>query len=467
MFIQLLKARYGSELKEEELLKLFEGEVAEVFEQTRPTRGGKNASYIQELEKVDPELFAVSFRTIEGHSFSLGDHSVQFSMQSASKPLVYSMACEELGGEEVHRWVGCEPSGARFNAFTLNDANKPFNPFVNTGSILLCSLIERGVGNAERYDLCLKHMQKMAGGAKINFSNTIFLSERDTADRNKALAYFMSEQGAFPKGTDITSVLDFYFQCCSMEVDVKVMANIASTIANGGVSPITQERVLSPETVRSLLILLFSCGMYDYSGAWAFEVGLPAKSGVSGVIMVTIPNLLGFAIYSPPLDFRGNSVRGVEFCTRLNERFNFHLFSQLVNGSAIREPGHLPSRHHLTKKHDLDDNFKCIQSIRAASEGRLVDLQNYIINEGVSPNQADYDLRTPLHLASAEGHLDCVQFLVEKGASLNILDRWGFSPLDDAVRGKHTEVVNFIVKSGGYSNTNPEYLNPVFENSDS
>jgi len=454
MLLQLLKSRYAGESDPKTLMKLFEAEVKDVFEQCRNTRGGKNASYIKELEKVDSDLFALSVRTVEGYQFSMGDDEKQFSMQSTSKPLLYTMACEEHGPDEVHRWIGCEPSGVRFNSFTLNDANKPYNPFVNTGAILLSSLVSRDLGNAERYDKCLQHFQKLAGGSKINFSNTIFLSERDTADRNKALAYFMSEHEAFPKGTHLMDTLDLYFQCCSMEVDVKTMSNIAATIANNGVDPITKTPVLSYKTVHSLLILLFSCGMYDYSGQWAFEVGLPAKSGVSGCIFVSIPNLLGLCIYSPPLDFRGNSVRGLEFCRRLNERFNFHLFSQIISGTAIREPGHLPSathHSHLPRKHETDDDYKIIQTIRAAADGRLVDLQHYLIHDNVHPDSADYDLRSPAHLAASEGHLECLKFLKERGAYLNIGDRWGNTPIDDAIRGGHQEVVDWLHSLGGES----------------
>jgi glutaminase len=129
-------------------------------------------------------------------------------------------------------------------------------------------------------------------------------------------------------------ILDFYFQTCSLEVNVKTLASIAATLANGGICPATGRRILSPETVKNCLILLFSCGMYDYSGAWAFNVGLPAKSGVSGCIFVVIPNVMGLCTFSPRLDFRGNSVRGIEFCKILAKRYNFHIFTQLV-GSGI------------------------------------------------------------------------------------------------------------------------------------
>ena len=135
---------------------------------------------------------------------------------------------------------------------------------------------------SEKFAHVQNKFSELAGGAKIGFSNSIFLSERNTADRNRALTYFMNEHKAFPPNTNIMDILDFYFQTCSLEVNVKTLASIAATLANGGICPATGRRILSPETVKNCLILLFSCGMYDYSGAWAFNVGLPAKSGVSG-----------------------------------------------------------------------------------------------------------------------------------------------------------------------------------------
>ena len=163
---------------------------------------------------------------------------------------------------------------------------------------------------ADRFDYVLQRWGQAAGGTMPGFSNPTYLSERKTADRNFALGYFMREKGAFPEGTDLVETLEFYFQCCSLELTAEAMSVVAATLANGGVCPLTGERVFQSGTVRKCLSLMSSCGMYDFSGEWAFRVGLPAKSGVSGVIMIVVPNVMGLVCWSPRLDENGNSVRG-------------------------------------------------------------------------------------------------------------------------------------------------------------
>jgi len=176
---------------------------------------------------------------------------------------------------------------------------------------------------ADRFDTVLQTWGKLAGQASVGFDNAVFLSERDTADRNFAIAYFMRENGAFPDGTDLKATLDLYFQCCSITVDAPGMATIAATFANGGVCPLSNERVFTADPTKNCLSLMASCGLYDFSGEFAFTVGLPAKSGVSGALFITIAGVCGIAIWSPRLDARGNSVRGVEFARRLAKAFAF------------------------------------------------------------------------------------------------------------------------------------------------
>ena len=175
---------------------------------------------------------------------------------------------------------------------------------------------------------------------KVTYDNTVFLSERNTADTNFALAYLMKSKGAFQPGTDIRRSLEFYFQCCSIECNSSKMANVAATLANGGTNPLTGELVFHPETVKQVLSVMNSCGMYDYSGKFAFAVGLPAKSGVAGGIMLIVPGLMGVCTYAPPLDSYGNSAKGVQFCTALSEKFSLHYFridneNKLVNTHGI------------------------------------------------------------------------------------------------------------------------------------
>uniref|UniRef100_A0A8K9XZC2 glutaminase n=1 Tax=Oncorhynchus mykiss TaxID=8022 RepID=A0A8K9XZC2_ONCMY len=293
--------------------------------------------YIPQLAKFSPDLWAVSLCTVDGQRHTVGDTKVPFCLQSCVKPLKYAIAVHDHGTEYVHRFIGKEPSGLRFNKLFLDEDDKPHNPMVNAGAIVCTSLIKQGASNAEKFDYVMNFLNKMAGNEYVGFSNATFQSERESGDRNFAIGYYLKEKKCFPEGTDMTSILDFYFQLCSIEVTCESASVMAATLANGGFCPITGERVLSPEAVRDTLSLMHSCGMYDFSGQFAFHVGLPAKSGVAGGILLVVPNVMGIMCWSPPLDKLGNSVRGIQFCTDLVSLFNFHNYDNL---------------RHFAKKHD-------------------------------------------------------------------------------------------------------------------
>ena len=308
----------------------FATELRDIFDKTRPLEGGQVATYIPQLARVAPKSYGASVCTVDGQRFSAGDTNVDFTVQSCMKPVNYCVALEEHGEDFVHRFVGREPSGRGFNELTLNNENRPHNPMINAGAIATCSLIRRSTTVADRFDHVMEQWRRLAGGQKAGFSNAVYLSEREKGDRNFALGYFMKEKRVFPEGTDLLQTLEFYFQCCSVESSCERMAVVASTLAHGGICPLTGERVLSSGTVRDCLSLMLSCGMYDFSGEFAFSIGLPAKSGVAGGLMVVVPNVLGLCVWSPRLDALGNSVRGIAFCKELVSRFNFHNYDDLV-----------------------------------------------------------------------------------------------------------------------------------------
>jgi glutaminase len=308
----------------------FAKELTAIFDEVNTIRMGKLPTYIPQLERVDPEKFAMSVCTVDGQRFSTGDCDDYFCVQSCSKPMTYCLALEEQGEDVVHSYVGREPSGKTFNELTLNTKGLPHNPMINAGAIMCGALIKKGGDASDRFDYVMEKWKTAAGGQKIGFNNAVYLSERQTADRNFALGYFMREKKAFPPDVELLDVLEFYFQCCSIETTTKSMAIIASTLANGGICPLTGVQVFSPGHVKNCLSLMLSCGMYDFSGEFAFTVGIPAKSGVSGAIMLAIPNVGGIAVWSPLLDELGNSVRGVEFCKRLVSRFKFHTFDSML-----------------------------------------------------------------------------------------------------------------------------------------
>ncbi|KAI9346978.1 glutaminase-domain-containing protein [Obelidium mucronatum] len=305
----------------------FKSGVEEIFESVRNQEfGGHVASYIPQLSNVNPYLFGVSFCSIDGQRFNLGDSNIEFCVQSCSKPITYAIALEEVGKDKVHSHVGKEPSGKSFNHMSLlPDKKLPHNPMINAGAIMTSSLIQMGMPLYKRFGKVTDVWSSLFGGKKVSFNNGVYLSEKDTADRNYALAYMMKEAGAFPDGINITETLEFYFQCCSLEADTDKMAILAATFANGGICPLTNSTIFEASTVRNCMSLMGSCGMYDYSGEWNFRVGLPAKSGVSGAIWVIVPNVGGFCLYSPKVDGLGNSCKGIEFFKRLSDRYAFHV----------------------------------------------------------------------------------------------------------------------------------------------
>ena len=335
--------------------------------------------------------------------------------------------------EAVHRHVGREPSGRSFNELALNPQGLPHNPMVNAGAIMTCSLIRPADDVADRFDHVAATWRRLAGGRRIGFNNAIYLSERATADRNFALGYSMRESGAFRPGTDLTTTLEFYFQSCSIEVDAQMLAVAAASLANAGVCPLTEDPVFTPGTVQSCLSLMSSCGMYDFSGEFAFTIGLPAKSGVSGAVMLVIPGLMGICVWSPRLDEHGNSVRGIEFCRKLVAEYNVHAFDSLVTGTK-RDP---------RRKKNQTQTETVVALTWAASQGDLNEVRA-LVATGVEPGTADYDGRTPLHLAAAEGQLEVVRYLLAVGTGPQPVDRWGGTPLSDAEGNGHTEIAALL-----------------------
>jgi glutaminase len=416
-------------------------DVTDIYEATRPNESGKVADYIPQLARVNPDQFGVSLCTIDGQRLSLGESRVDFSVQSTCKPINYCMALELCGEQLVHSHVGREPSGRGFNELTLNHEGRPHNPMINAGAIMCVSLLKRPgeVNIAERFDAVMDTWRRLTGGSKVSFNNSVYLSERTTADRNFALGYFMREQQAFPPGTDLQETLEFYFQCCSIEVNAEQMAAVAATLANGGICPISGERVFETKTVQHCLSLMYSCGMYDYSGEFAFTIGLPAKSGVAGAMMVVVPNVMGICTWSPRLDKHGNSVRGIEFCRRLVATFNFHNYDTLTGHTEKKDPRISRVQARAESVNEL---------IWAASKGDLGAIQRLVVR-GTGIDGADYDMRTPLHLAAAEGQLAIVEWFIARGTEINPRDRWGTTPLDDAYMQGHQEVIRVLEAHGG------------------
>ena len=425
--------------------KNFGKEIEDIFENVSSNKSGKLADYIPQLQRVNPEKFAASVCSIDGQQMSLGDSEDLFCVQSCSKPITYGLALEELGEEEVHKYVGTEPSGRTFNELALNAKGLPHNPMINAGAIMCGSLIKSGSDGADRFDYVMSKWKELAGGRKIGFDNAVYLSERQTADRNFALGYFMREKKAFPPDTDLLDALDFYFQCCSIEANTKSLSVIAATLANGGNCPLTGVQVMRPDHVKDCLSLMSSCGMYDFSGEFAFKVGIPAKSGVSGAILLVVPNVVGIAVWSPRLDELGNSVRGVELCRQLVSRFKFHTFDSMIGLTDDR----IDPRRNL-----YESRFGGITALCwAAFEDDVAEMRR-LVAMGVDPTAHDYDRRTALHISASEGNLNALRYLLALGVDINPFDRWGKTPLDDAIMQSHSGAISLLNEHGGVRKSN-------------
>ena len=379
--------------------------------------------------------------TTDGQVFAHGDAAVDFSIQSTCKPFNYCFASEELGADTVHQHIGQEPSGRPFNAHALLQGTRPHNPMINAGAIMTAALIQSDAPVHRRLEHVRAYWARMTGGQPPRYNAWMAKEENRTGDTNRALAYMMKSKQIFPKGEDavdheIRDALELYFSTCSLEMTCREMAIAASTLANGGVCPLTQERVLSRKTVRNCLALMQMCGMYDSSGEFCFRIGLPAKSGVGGAVLLVVPNLMGVCIWSPRLDDIGNSVRGVEMAAKLVETYNLHVYDSISDeGDKINPRVSLAQwKSSLTS-----------EALWAASRGDLRTLRR-LHGEQTNLRQGDYDLRSPMHLAAAEGHEDVVAFLLECGVDPNRPDRWGGTPLEDAVHGHHEAVITLLKK---------------------
>ena len=285
---------------------------------------GAVASYIPELKRSDPNHFGVSLATIDGHVYEVGDSNVSFTIQSISKVFVFALALELLGAETVESIIGVEPSGDAFNSIRLRADNRPHNPMVNSGAIACSGLIHRAKGKGA-FDYIRAALGEFAG-RDLDVDESVFASERDTGDRNRAIAYLLRNYGVVK--SDVNEVLDVYFRQCSVLVTARDLAIMAATLANNGVNPVTGHEVMKPYTVARTLSIMTSSGMYDYAGEWVYRIGMPAKSGVGGGILAALPAQLGLGTFSPLLDSHGNSVRGLRICEALSRHFGLHMLNR-------------------------------------------------------------------------------------------------------------------------------------------
>jgi len=319
--------------------------LEELHAQFKGNSTGKVATYIPELGKADPNGFGIAAVTSTGQVIEVGDARKSFTGQSTAKPFLYALALETRGREYVLERVGVEPTGDAFNHIKLDeDSHRSYNPMVNAGAIAMASFVE-GKNPTERLNRMLDYFGGLMGH-KVSVDIAVFMSERTTGHRNRAMAHLLKNFGMIEG--DIDEALDLYFQECSILVNAVDLATMAACLALQGMNPVTRERAIAAHVTRDVVNVMFTCGMYDYSGEWAYRVGMPAKSGVGGGVLAVVPGHLGIAVYSPLLDARGNSVRGIQVCEELSRRFGLHIFDAPAHRTAEKahEPDVARQREH-------------------------------------------------------------------------------------------------------------------------
>lgn len=310
----------------------FDTVLEQVWSTHRENRQGMVADYIPELSKAAPDDFGLAIATTNGRLHTAGNAEVPFTIQSISKALTFCLALELAGRDAVLARVGVEPSGDAFNAIVFDPVNKrPFNPMVNAGAITVAGILCEALGTGA-FDFVMDRFSD-AAGRRLSLDDAVYRSEAETGHRNRAIAHLLLANDVLRVPPE--DALDLYFRQCSISVTASDLARIGATLANMGENPVTGRAAFELRAVRNTLAVMFTCGMYDYAGNWAYDIGVPAKSGVGGGILGVVNRQLGIATYSPRLDTRGNSVRGIASFELLAEELGLHAFDCTNMGSSF------------------------------------------------------------------------------------------------------------------------------------
>jgi glutaminase len=312
--VSQLVCRYGDDLRE-------------MVEQVKKyTKAGKVADYIPALSLADPSDVAVAIYDGNETCFSEGNFNQMFTLQSISKVLSLALALMDHGEELVFSKVGMEPTGDPYNSISKLETNipsKPLNPMINAGALAVSSLI-KGASNNEKLDRLLHFVRELSGNQQISYNKEVAKSEFETADLNRALSYFMKQHGVITG--DVDELLDFYTKQCAIEMNCDDLAKIGYALANQGKHPNEEYTIIPADIARLVKTFMVTCGMYNASGEFAIRVGIPAKSGVSGGIVGSVPGSIGIGIYGPALDEKGNSIAGMKLLELLSARYHLSIF---------------------------------------------------------------------------------------------------------------------------------------------
>jgi glutaminase len=302
-----------------------EAAVREAYDKFRSDTGGKNADYIPYLAQVDSKLFGIAVVSTDNQVFEIGDVKYSFSIQSISKVYSLALAMEDLGAEQLFQKIGSEPTGRAFNSpiAVVDMPTHSANPFVNAGAIATVSLIPAGSAD-EKWNKILNFYSK-AAGERLTLIDEVYKSEAATNTGNKALSYLLAKYDRIY--ADPFQSVDVYTKQCSVGVNATQLARMGATLANNGINPATGEQVIKAEDIPYILSAMMMAGLYDSSGGWAWHVGLPAKSGVGGGIVAVVPGKGAIAVFAPPLDEAGNSVKAQKVIQYVADKLDYNLYS--------------------------------------------------------------------------------------------------------------------------------------------
>jgi glutaminase len=304
---------------------LVEALVKAAYQRYKDLDEGKVADYIPALAKVPRGLFGICIAGVDGSSFEIGDSKHQFSIQSVSKPFVFALVSEAIGTEEARAKIGANATGLPFNSVMAIELNsdRTMNPMVNAGAIATTSAVPGDTADA-KWRFIREGLSRFAG-RDLSIDEEVYESEAATNQRNRGIARLL--EGYERMYFDALQATDVYTKQCSLLVSAADLAVMGATLADGGVNPLTRERVVSADVAKRVLAIMATAGLYERSGDWLFEIGLPGKSGVGGGIVTISPGKGGLGVFSPPLDEAGNSVRAQRVTKYLSEHLGLNLFA--------------------------------------------------------------------------------------------------------------------------------------------
>ncbi|MGL4848715.1 MAG: glutaminase A [Clostridium sp.] len=287
---------------------------------------GNVASYIPALLEGDKNHLGVAIVKLDGREFSAGECNKKFTIQSISKVVSLMLAIKDNGYKKVLEKVNVEPTGEGFNSIVnleTKDTKRPYNPMINAGAIMTTSLI-KGNNEEEKLNRLLDFLKKGTNNENISINEEVYISEKETGDRNRALAYYM--KGNKILDGNVEEILSLYFKQCAIEGTAMDLARFGAVLANDGIIPWSNERLIEKDICRVVKTIMVTCGMYDASGEFAVKIGIPAKSGVGGGILGAVPKRMGIGVYGPALDEKGNSIAGIELLSDLSKELDLSIF---------------------------------------------------------------------------------------------------------------------------------------------